>query len=154
MYKNLSFESACKILSNIESISQGGCGIATLAMLRFCKKFSKTPENFKIVTLYPPYVDVLNSFETNMNFVQDKSTEAVACYHIAFMVDNAIIDVKGAVNMTWYDKILILPEDKTESYLVTALNNYGWNSMFDREFNIPFIEKQLQISLSDIKISI
>lgn len=154
MYKNLSFESACEILSNIECINQGGCGIATLAMLRFCKKFSKTPENFKVATLYPLHNDGLNSFETNMNFVLNKSKEAVGCYHIAFMIGSTIIDVKGPVDMIWYNKILIIPKDKEEQYLVTALNNYGWNPMFNREFSIPFIEKHLQISLSDIKISI
>jgi len=154
MYKTLSFESACDILSNIERINHGGCGLATLALLRFCKKFSRTPENFKVVTLYPLFDDCLNSFETNMNFVLNKSKEAVACYHIGFMINSTIMDTKGAVDMKQYGKILIIPNGKEEEYLVTALNTHGWNPTFDRKYGIPLIEKHLQIDLSDISTSI
>lgn len=154
MYKTLSFESACDILSNIEQINYGGCGLATLALLRFCKKFSKTPNNFKVVTLYPLHDDCLNSFETNMNFVLNKSKEAVACHHIGYMIGSTIMDTRGPVNMRSYGKILIIPNGKEEQYLVTALNTYGWNPEFDRKYGIPLIEKNLQIDLSDISTSI
>lgn len=36
--------------------------------------------------------------------------------------------------------------------LIKAVNNYGWNEMFDREEFVPEIARLLNIDLSDVQI--
>lgn len=148
---NLSFKEASEKLATIPFIKDGGCGIVALSLWRVCQNTKRKPHNIKLVTLYGN-AEPGNSFNVNLEFINNGSTTPQPCWHFALLVNNQIIDESGAVDMSYFQKMLIIPEEKTEMFLVKAINNYGWNSAFDRETFVPKIEEMLNINLKDIRL--
>lgn len=149
--KELSFKEASDLLASIPNIAKGGCGIMALSLWRVCQKIKRKPRNIKLVTLYGNQ-DPADSFNVNLEFINGNGSNAQPCWHFAFMVNNRIIDQSGPVEMKYYQKMLIVPTDKTEQFLIKAVNNYGWNDMFDRELFVPRISQLLNIDLNDVRI--
>lgn len=149
--KNLSFKEASNILATIPNIAKGGCGIMALSLWRVCQKTKRKPQNIKLVTLYGNH-DHTNSFNVNLDFINKDGEDAQPCWHFAFIVNNMIIDQSGPVDMQYYQKMLIVPIEKTEQFLIKAVNNHGWNEMFDREEFVPKIAQLLNINLNDVKL--
>jgi len=133
-------------LASIENINCGGCGIAALAVYLFLKKHNRIPKNFRIITFYKSkWCD--EEFQKNNEFLKGNNSQASPCWHIAFVVDNQILDVQKTVNIIEFEKTLIIPERKTEEFLRSAITSTGWNSAFERSIQIPIIENKLKIKL-------
>jgi len=135
-------------LRHIPNINRGGCGIAVLAVYMFLKKWNKLPESFQVVTLYSDIYGEEHNYETNSNFINNNSSKAAPCSHFAFMIDNHIMDCNETLLEFKIEKMLVVPQDKTETFLRTAINTYGWNTSFNRTKYIPIINKMLKIKLS------
>lgn len=139
------------VLANIENINYGGCGIAVYAIYLYLKRHNKLPKDFQVVTLYKKEwfsEEDPEEYVQNYNFVQGNANEAKPCHHFAFMVNGKIMDSNKEIELKSYSNVLIIPADKTESFLQSAINSYGWNPDFEREVQIPIIESKLKIKLS------
>lgn len=128
-------ERAVEFLDSIPYINSGGCGIAALAIARYVHK-----ENPRIKLKF----GFLGDYGTN----EDGSRDAPS--HVVLLWDGHRVDSNGidsAFSQHWE-----LIESLDESDLVASLNNVStWNSAFDRAGELPGIERELDIDLSDVK---
>lgn len=124
-----------KIRKYIPSIDYGGCGIAALAIVRSTgiKKFD--------------YVFVDDSWERD-DF--EEITEIIpAPAHVVLMIGAKFLDSKGFSHINCWDSFIpvLVPGD---IFIDTLDAHNGWNTDFDREENVPILERILNIDLSDI----
>lgn len=144
----IAFNGACSVLSKIVNINYGGCGIAVYSIYLYLKSKGLLTEEFQVITLYESDT---HNYKTNFSFVNGDINYANPAWHVAITFDRGVTvyDSNGLFT-GHYEKSLIIPTNKTEGFLLKAINNSGWNSDFDRSTQVPIIEKQLNIKL-DIK---
>lgn len=137
-------------IGSIPYISHGGCGVAALATYLFLVKYNKLPSTFQVVTLYQSdWCDNCEEeYQHNMEFVEGIISVGRPCTHIAFMIDNVVMDTRQILDIGKFEKMLIIPKEKTKDFLETVVQQRGWNPDFDREKHVPMIEKKLKINLS------
>ena len=130
---------------DLPDINSGGCGIAALAAVRLAKKHN---EKVGIMFLYNSYDK--RRYDTNQSAIEEKNLEkwGMAPSHIAVVVDGIPVDTEGNVDMDRYQ----YTQTVTESDLLTIINfSDDWNNTFQREIDIPIIEKILDIKLDDVE---
>lgn len=134
-----------KIISEIDSINRGGCGIAAYAVYLYLKEKDILPKSFRIVTLH--CTDMDNAAHNN-RFIIGQEKNGVSANHIGFMIDNIIMDCKKIIDLTEYRSVVVIPRNKIVEYLISALTtSLDWNPSFNRNRQIPIIEKKLKIKL-------
>jgi len=127
-------------LSNLPSINEGGCGIAALAMYKLLQSIGIES---KIVYMHKSYA--LSSALNNLNFDAGNSVQPDAATHICLFYEGKFIDCNKEIDPSEYKYILFADESKLLKSLKLA---HRWNSDFNREQNIPEIEKFLGFRLN------
>jgi len=127
-------------LSSLPCINSGGCGIATLAMYRLLKSMAI---DSKVVYMHSSYS--LSSALNNLNFDAGNSAEPDAATHICLFYEGKFIDCNKEIDPSDYKYILFADEHKL---LKSIKLTHKWNYEFDRESNIPEIEKFLGFKLN------
>ena len=137
-----------EILAQIPYIGQGGCGISALAIARWIRKSDMNASVIFVLGQQDP-----NDYRKNSASLIYES-EPTSCTHIGVIIydhdtgKQQIVDAKSQFDMFDY---AYLTSYRSEELLVKALNVVcDWNTMFDRKRYVPFIEKHLKISLSDV----
>ena len=124
------FNKVLDILDQIPCINAGGCGISSLAMSRWLKK------NCRInVTFY--------AYDYGCSEIIDVPA------HIFIYFDGKFLDSSGEVSPQYQNDACPL----SEKYLLILINHHRhhWNSSFNREKYVPYIETLLDIDLSDVE---
>lgn len=148
-------EKLSKKLKVISYINLGGCGIAAYAVLKYLKIYH--PELLKTISVVFCYeVYLLSTYETNRLLLSTRARRYSIPTHIVIKVGkNKYFDADGFSSYRKYWKwVHMLPKTDEMSILLSTINNprdSWWNTYFDREKNIPKIEKALKIDLSEIK---
>jgi len=141
------FNTVLDCLRSINYINGGGCGIAALAMYRWLEANKYLTSNTKVVYLYRNYDKGL--YDNNKQYIENGDGEINSCNHAVLFHYGNYIDCRGVL-----DKVVLndypFKQLIEEEILVESLNTDTWNSMFNREISIPFIEKMLGVDLSDI----
>mgnify|MGYP007044048173 FL=1 len=132
---------------DLPDINSGGCGIAALAALRLAKKHN---EEVNIVLLYKS--DEKNWFESNQSLIKSGNIkDAFVPSHVAIIFDGITVDTSGIVEDYSYS---YSQSDISEDELITLINHGDWNDRFQRDKDIPRIEKILGINLDDVKLQV
>lgn len=137
---------ACEYLNNIPYINSGGCGIAAYAVFLYLKSKEKS-KGFQIVLLHDWMSE--DEYHNNLRFIEDAYKTGEPASHVAFTFDggDTVYDSSGRINVSRYDMLLV-PEQRTERYFHTALNDGRWNKRFNRDEYLPLIESELKIQFS------
>lgn len=143
----LTLQEIREIIRNVPDISQGGCGIAALAMSRWIKK---NMYGSKVVFVLG--YDDSYRFEINNKAILKKD-DPTSATHIGLIVyDNdegvqRIIDCRRTFDMTSYEYTNTFTDPKI---LIKAINRVNkWNTDFDRRY-VAHIAAHLEIDLSDV----
>ena len=139
----VSSKKAAEILFNVNKISCGGCGYAAYFMWHCFKQ-----ENVKII--YCHRDKECNSLHVNEKFKNNWSNYATSCSHVVLKIGNTMLDCTGTRNDMEYGAYL----EVTIEHLITSINNVrAWNSEFDRDLMVPFLEKEIgiQFGLAEYK---
>jgi len=130
-------------LADINYISNGGCGIAAYAMYLWLKKNDQLTDDFKFVFLYNGWGDE-EYYENNLRVLKNRDGIPVAASHIGIFHNGIHMDCESEIKLTRYKHIQFIED---EEFLVNALKSNSWNHLFDRDKQIPIIEKALDIDL-------
>ena len=139
-----------KFLNGIDDINFGGCGVAALALYRWCKAHGLKPDGF--AWLYKDYE--ADDLVSNENAIQSQELDNlyVPC-HVALQLDGLLYDSATSEASNTCRTSLTQP-GISESVLLHLLNDSrGWNSYFDRKTQVPIIAKTLDIDLSDVTLT-
>lgn len=134
------FEEVRNFLSNIPYINRGGCGVAALSMYRWLEKGKR--EIPKIVLLYPDY----STYKENKEGLRQENTKLKAPLHCAIKYRDKIIDSTEEIVENIYSFQQIVGKKE----ILKLINKGKWNNEFNREENIPLIERTLAVDLSDV----
>jgi len=145
-------EEVIKFFGCIPTINNGGCGVFALSFHRWLEK--NMPEklaNMSIVYLY--YSEEFKRFQQNesLSFSAEFNNDEIwTPPHIGILWDNCIVEAGGGeVTAEKYK----LWHEVSARFLLENLKKYWtWNGIFSRFLYLPFIEKELEISLEDIRI--
>lgn len=130
VYREMTLEQVREYLDHVPHISQGGCGVAALAMVRWLKKTGQLvePKPFQILrwhrSLFP-------------------------WQHVAIRYNNQLCDCSQDRDWKGWEAV----EAMNETEMVDFVNSDVWNDAFRRKRWLPQIEKALGIDLSDIRRS-
>ena len=142
-----SFKKVRKFLSNVEYINCGGCGISALTMYRWLQQNNRLKGDEHFVYLYREWDK--EYFVNNAKALENKKLRPDACYHVVLFHKGKYIDCKEEHKPSDYKYVHFNIDEK---FLKKSLKNKdAWNYAFDREYSIPFIEKNININLEDIK---
>ena len=138
-----------KKLNCVDSINRGGCGISALAIYKYLERKGKLVEDTAIVYLYADdddYIFYKNQNNRNLGFTVGPPAHAILRlgeYYIdSTNVSKNIKDFKHAYNS----------HEMSLDELINSVNTGGWSFMFDREIEIPKIEKIMKVELSEVEI--
>lgn len=140
-----------KVRKEVSSINNGGCAIFALALYRYLKKTNQLKGDEKFVYLYREWDE--DSYKTNEYCLKgdlDPEYNVMSCTHACLYHNGVYIDSNGELITARYDLIQEIPVSLEKDFLVNSLNKGGWNWMFERDWNIPIIERILKVDLSDI----
>lgn len=136
-----------QIQDEVPAINSGGCSIAALAVLRYCK--NKHPLMLPYLSFILEYSDE-HDYESAEKLIEDGK---IGCTftpdHVFINTPETGIDSNGIYNQ---DEDLFYIEIFTESQLLVLVNNMSWNDAFDRETFVPIIASITNTDLSDIKL--
>jgi hypothetical protein len=142
-----------QILDNIDDINCGGCGVAALAIYRWLKKNNLLFGGEEIVFLYC-WEDSVFKCNDKVFKGEREPAELEAPSHIVLNIEGTFIDSTFRTNETLTERYQAKHLGVTEDILLKTINNIGsWNDMFEREYNVPFIESSLGINLKDVILS-
>jgi hypothetical protein len=141
-------------LNSVDSINEGGCGIAALAMYRWIMKNDEV-KDVKFVFLYQE--SSFRNYVFNTAIAKNRSLpiSPIAPTHVTLLINNKYVDVLGEFNDYEYDPIdnkhYVAEQIVTdEKFLIETIQNIKfWNSDFDRE-NVCDIVAELDVDLFDI----
>lgn len=137
------FKSVLGFLNSIPYINQGGCAISALAMYRWLKANKMLNKKTSFYFLENDE----NQHMQNKRCLGLKNSNPISCDHAILNYNGILIDSRGEYNIRESYKL----EIRDENFIVKAINNIRtWNYSFEREIQIPVIEMQLGIDLSDI----
>ena len=137
------FKAVLGFLNTIPYINNGGCAISALAMYRWLKANNKLGNNTSFYFLE----DDEDQHMQNKRCLAIKHGKPTSCDHAVLNYNGIHIDSRGKYNIHEPYKL----EIRDENFIVKAINNIRtWNYFFQREEQIPVIEMQLGIDLSDI----
>lgn len=133
-------------LDSIYAINWGGCGISALAMYRWLYNNDMLAGDEHFVYLY---VSHDHNFGINDKLLKSKRTKNKigSCSHIMLFHNGKVHDSRGCKIRDHY---VYKHDNITEKQLIHALNHGDWNDDFDREEQMPKIERMLEVDLSDI----
>ena len=134
-----------QFLNNISYINAGGCGIAALAMYRWLKQKKKLKKNTCIYFFYDDH----HQYNTNKKYLLSNQGNPTSCSHAVLYHSGKFIDSKDFLyDISRYSYNTKITD---EHFLIESLNNIDdWKSCFERDIEIPKIQKKLNIDLSDI----
>jgi hypothetical protein len=142
------FEEVRNYLGAIPRINQGGCGVAALAMYKWLAKENEIDHHFKFVLCYDHETD---AYINNIGVLRNGEGQAVACRHIGIYYDGKYLDCNNEIMLSHYDTIQFVRLEDTW-FIQSALNNIvSWNNLFERKRWLSQIERDLGISLMEIK---
>lgn len=142
------FEQVKETLGNIAYINAGGCGISALAMYRWLKAHNKLKKD----TAFMYFDNCDETYCDNLKALKGQDAEPTSCSHVVLQHGKKYIDCYGEVRPKYRYRYKL--RIKSESFVIASINNMGnWNPSFDREKNVPKIEKRLGIDLSDVRLS-
>jgi len=165
--ENISFIEALKKLKKIKALNYGGCGIATLAILRWIKNNCPDElQNISIISLFYSRGRNLSEIKSKNRAIylsKNKRDSGTVPNHIGILYKNKLffdsnnhgvflpsyLKIEGAVR----NQIQIFTKpDKAEEFLLYLINKEpgDWNPFFNRKKQVQRIEKKLKISLSDV----
>ena len=135
------FQKVCNILSSINTINDGGCGIAALTMYRHLKQYNL---HRNIVFVY--------EYDQNQRIDDFDTNTAVSPTHVYLSYTyNDLFDCNGEIKQS-YRLYTTKRFSNSEEYLLRCINDAEWNYMFNREHYVPMIQKKTGIDLSDVKL--
>lgn len=147
-----SLQSILASLDSIPYLNWGGCGVAALAIYRWCKKNGVEVSDRPFVFLWreDDEWEVQHNDELLENGELDR-VEAPA--HVAIELFDGLYDSEGCECSDLLRLLPLYQEYKlNEAELLAVVNNIGeWNSTFSRSKNIGKIELALSIDLSDVR---
>lgn len=128
-------EFAINVLDHIPYINNGGCAISALAIYRYLQSKNK---KCKIVFCYHSY--------NRHRYIDNKKKIGNSCTHAVVKFENCFYDSDGEHDVSDYT----YRHQVSLDIVLKAINKDVWNWDFKRK-HIKRIEKQLGISLSDVK---
>lgn len=141
-----SFKSLREYLDSVPAINCGGCGYSAYFIYEFLKHKGKKPE---IAFIYDPYNPHYHQNDAALN---GEGEEPTSCAHVVIKIGDFCYDSTGikkwqVVLDRWSDgcnHYHIVDEE----FLLKALDNRDeWNSFFDRDQEVPEMEKNTGIYL-------
>lgn len=140
-------KSVQNVLNSICDINYGGCGISALAMYRWLKNNNKLKGNESFTYLYISFDNCF--YENDPILKKEVDRRLSSCSHIMLNRGGKHYDSEGSNVKSRFTR---KHKKITEEQLIESLNFGEWNDTFDRETYIPFIEKKLNVDLSDIVV--
>ena len=142
-----SFKSLREYLNDVPFINCGGCGYSAFFIYEFLKSKDKKPE---IAFIYDGGND---NFDTNEAILKKhENLKPSSCAHAVVKVGEFAYDSSGIHK--WQDTLDQWSEGNdlyhivTEDFLLKALaNRIKWNDMFDRDQEVPVMEKKIGLNL-------
>lgn len=137
-----SFNDLRNYLDEVPEINCGGCGYSAFFIYEFFKQEGKSPE----IVFFYGYGNP--NYDRNNDALKGKGKPS-ACGHVMVKIGEKVYDSEGEHNFEdaendWDNLYHIVPED----FLLKALANKNrWNSMFDRDQEVPEMEKKIGINL-------
>lgn len=141
-------EKACNKLADVPAINYGGCGIAALALYRWCIVHKIQPDGF--ILLDDDGIDN-NSYAIETGEYENMTVPS----HIVLSVKGYYCDSRGISDDNPYsdEYDYVLDGIKPDALLYLINNGESWNDEFDRECGVPEIEQILHVDLSDIELN-
>jgi hypothetical protein len=140
-------ERACNKIADVPNINHGGCGIAALALYRWCLANKIQPDGFVMLDD--------DGLAGNRKAIERGELDNLSVpNHIVLYVDNWwYCDSSGTYepdNLPWeYVDTLHVSEE----VLLHLVNHaWNWNDEFDREYGVPEIAETLKVDLSDVRL--
>lgn len=138
------FKPLASYLDSIDNINYGGCGISAYFIYSLFKEQKKKPE---IVFLYSPGSC---RYDENNEALKGNG-HAQSCNHVMVKVGDTCYDSEGEHKFKdlfegdWaeYEHYHIV----NKKFLLEAIKKGRWNSMFDRDQEVPKMEKKIGINL-------
>lgn len=135
------FKSLAGYLDSVKCINAGGCGVSAFFIYEFFKAKGKDP---KIAFWHSDWDHWKDQNEAALK----GEGEPCAPGHVVVKVGDVYYDSKGAhlgtsYKESWTDEELIVDE----KFLLKALKADNWNDSFDRDQELPEMEKKIGICL-------
>lgn len=136
--KNPKLKKIRRFLSNLNNINRGGCGFAAVAMYDILKQ-----QGFEPVIMFAYHSWNQERYQTNEAAKKCNGT-FTSCSHAFIKIDDVYFDCARNVDITEYRTLQIMGRDE----VVMALKEDDeWNYSFDRDANVPTIEKMTGIKI-------
>jgi hypothetical protein len=147
-----SFKDAVRFLNSIPDINCGGCGIAAVSLYLWLKKNGYNVKNTKVVYLYSDS----DSYRTNQSFLSNEDVYATSCEHAVLYHKGRYIDSRGVIDdnththprVSRYNMSHFIDFDV--KFFRASFSSDYWNDYFERQKEVPRIEKVLGIDLRDV----
>ena len=140
-----------RVLRDIPTINNGGCGIAALAIARWLRKSDHVRASCMIIYGQMDYETYKRNNEAQIN----RSNSPGSAYHIGVLIydydenKQMVIDVNGTFDVTQYSYANI----SDEIFLLKSVNECDqWNQAFIRRRFVKKIADELDIDLSDVDL--
>jgi hypothetical protein len=140
---NEAYRNAVKFLSEIPFINSGGCLYSAYAIQQVCRNSGmRIPQ---LVSLN--YNEEVKYYTQNKAFVEGDNAKATSSAHFGWTFREAIRDSDGMVELWKYGATLKIPLQDSERFFRSAIIHGDWNPCFDRQVQVPKIEKELGVIL-------
>ena len=148
-YKFKNLDDVRAYLDNVQWINHGGCAIAALAMYRWLKVNGQLTPDTKFAYLYNWTSQA--HYQTNLRALEGADIKPSSCSHAVLIFNGRYLDSETEQ----YPQDFSLSHTiDTEDFMLASINNIDqWNYKFDRSRNIRSIERDLGISLQDVKLN-
>lgn len=138
---------ALECLNSVPYLNSGGCGIAALAIYRWCKDNGVEVSDRPFVVLAEDEWDA----DACNRYLENNDLDNAWFSHIAIEIDGEVYDSEGTGHLD--EQYVRCAYRLDEDELLYALNEVGgWNDMFHRKSGVRVIEYGLQIDLSDVDV--
>ena len=139
-------------LNSIPRINSGGCGIAALAIYRWCKANNVPVSDRPFIFLWRDD-DEWEARNNDQHLFNGEIDNVEAPSHVAIELADGLYDTEGLEGSRLFQRCTCKQEYKLNEYeLLNVINRTEeWNFTFNRSRNIPIIEIALGIDLSDVK---
>ncbi|MFO7969745.1 MAG: hypothetical protein R6U15_06550 [Candidatus Izemoplasmatales bacterium] len=145
MQKMRTLKQVQKYLDDIPNINSGGCGVSALAMKKWLKKNKN--KDVKIKFLYRGHEFAYMKNDEILKGNEKENLRAPA--HCCIIYGKKHKDSTGDILLRDFSTRHEIPNDKM--FIDCVKDDSTWNPCFERDMYIPKIEKDLGISLKEVK---
>jgi hypothetical protein len=165
--ENMEYIDILNKLRRIKGIDAGGCGIATLAVLRWLKlNYPDELQNMSIVSVFDydgKRLSEVKNRNKKLYMSKNKKGWGLVPIHVGLIYKNKLFfdPESHGISIPFFLKkekvsrkqIQIFTNiDKGELFLLYIINTEigDWNPKFNRKKKVPIIENKLKINLNDV----